>query len=164
MKLSCFPFRKLCLGAFFIFAGWGVLAAPAVSGEATRKIRIVGSTTVLPIAARAAEKFTALKKGMVAVTVNAGGSGVGIQSAGTGQVDIGMASREITAKEKKQFEARGLRTWAVGRDGVACAVSSEIYDAGVRTLSRAQIRDIYLGTITQLETARRSRPPHRGDR
>ncbi len=39
-------------------------------------LRIVGSTTVLPIASRAAEQFKALKGGTFRITVNAGGSGV----------------------------------------------------------------------------------------
>ena len=115
--------------------------------EKTSRITVVGSTTVLPVATRAAEQFVAKKKGSVSITVNGGGSGVGIQSAGTGRADIGMASRKITEREKKRFKNPGLRTLAVGRDAVACAVSSEIYSAGVRTLSRDQIRDIYLGKI-----------------
>ena len=120
-------------------------AGPADAGEF--KIRVVGSTTVLPLAARAAEIFTAEKNGSVVITVNAGGSGVGVHSAATGMADIGMVSREISPEEKKRFKNSNLQTIAVGRDAVACVVSSEIYSAGVRALSREQIRDIYLGKI-----------------
>lgn len=117
------------------------------AGESVSRITVVGSTTVLPVVARAAERFVAKKKGAVSITVNGGGSGVGIQSAGSGRADIGMASREITEREKERFKNPGLRTLVVGRDAVACVVSSEIYSAGVRALSRDQIRDIYLGKI-----------------
>ena len=110
-------------------------------------ITVVGSTTVLPIATRAAEQYVKQNNGTVTITVNGGGSGVGVQSAGSGQADIGMASRDITPKEKKRFQKPGLRTLAIGRDAVACVVSSEVYSAGVRALSREQIGDIYLGKI-----------------
>ncbi|GJL77233.1 MAG: phosphate-binding protein [Nitrospinaceae bacterium] len=108
---------------------------------------MVGSTTVLPIATRAAERFVAKNNGRVSITVNGGGSGVGVQSAGSGLTDIGLVSREITPREKKRFDKPGLRIIAVGRDAVACVVSSEIYSAGVRALSREQIGGIYLGKI-----------------
>ena len=115
--------------------------------EQALRITVVGSTTVIPIATRAAERFVEKKNGEVSITVNGGGSGVGIQSAGVGRADIGMASREITSKELKRFQNQGLRTLAVGRDAVACVVSAEVYSSGVQVLSKEQIGDIYLGKI-----------------
>jgi ABC-type phosphate transport system substrate-binding protein len=115
--------------------------------EKTVRITVVGSTTVLPIVTRAAEQFVKKKNGAVSITVNAGGSGVGIQSAGQGRADIGMASREITLRERKRFQNPGLQALSVGRDAVACVVSAEVYSAGVRALSKEQIGDIYLGKI-----------------
>jgi phosphate transport system substrate-binding protein len=115
--------------------------------EQALRITVVGSTTVLPIATRAAEQFVEKKNGEVSITVNGGGSGVGIQSAGSGRADIGMASREMTAREKNRFQNPRLQALAVGRDSVACVVSSEVYAAGVRALSKKQIGDIYLGKI-----------------
>ncbi len=138
---------KICLLLFTFLLG-AVVLPPASRSAETERIRIAGSTTVLPIASRAAERFAAAKKDRLSITVNGGGSGVGIQSAGSGRVEIGMASREITAKEKKRFDRSGLKSIPIGRDAVACVVSSEIYDAGVRSLTRQQMRDIYLGKIT----------------
>lgn len=107
----------------------------------------MGSTTVLPIATRAAEQFVEKKNGEVSVTVNGGGSGVGIQSAGSGRADIGMASRAITPRERTRFKSPGLQALAVGRDAVACVVSREVFLGGVRALSKKRIGDIYLGKI-----------------
>jgi phosphate transport system substrate-binding protein len=140
--------------SFFIsligIALW-ILVGGSSLGNATErpanKITVVGSTTVLPIATRAAEQFVAKNNGTVSITVNGGGSGVGVQSVGSGRADIGMVSRDITPAEKKRFEKSGLRTVTVGRDAVACVVSSEVYSAGVRALSREQIGDIYRGKI-----------------
>ena len=112
------------------------------------KINVVGSTTVLPIASRAAEEFVRLKGGAVTITVNPGGSGVGVNSVGTGRADIGMVSRELSAQEIKKFQAADLQVHGVGLDRVVCAVSAEIYQAGVHVLSKQNIRDIYLGKIT----------------
>jgi len=112
------------------------------------KINVVGSTTVLPIASRAAEEFVRLKGGVVTITVNPGGSGVGVNSVGTGRADIGMVSRELSAQEIKKFQDADLHVHGVGLDRVVCAISAEIYQAGVHVLSKQDIRDIYLGKIT----------------
>jgi len=108
-------------------------------------IRVAGSTTVLPIVSRAAERFQA-RNPSVKITVNAGGSGVGIHGAGTRRLDIGLVSREITPKENNRYAS--LNTTVIGRDAVACVVSSEIFHSGVHSLSKQQIGDIYLGKIT----------------
>ncbi|MCZ6513435.1 MAG: phosphate ABC transporter substrate-binding protein [Nitrospinae bacterium] len=118
-----------------------------VFADETTVIRVAGSTTVLPIVSRAAERFQS-RHPSVKITVNTGGSGVGIHGAGTRRFDIGLASREISPKEKHRYASSDLRTTVIGRDAVACVVSSEVFHAGVQALSKQQIRDIYLGKIT----------------
>ncbi|QPJ62267.1 MAG: phosphate ABC transporter substrate-binding protein [Candidatus Nitronauta litoralis] len=109
-------------------------------------IRSGGSTTVLPVVSKAAARYNGLNP-EVQVTVSGGGSGVGIQGAGSGLLDIGLASREMTPEEVKKFKQQGLKVHVIGRDAVACVVSSEIYKAGVTALTREQIRAIYEGRI-----------------
>lgn len=109
-------------------------------------IRIAGSTTVLPVVSRAAEKFK-ITHPNISITVNAGGSGVGFSSVADKRVDIGMMSRKISEKEHKKYNNQKFNTHTLGRDGVACVVSSEVYSAGITTLSKEQIRDIYAGKI-----------------
>ena len=146
------PFsRKLTLGAALLLAGIGISMTPwpesgsrALAQDST-VIRIAGSTTVLPIVSRAAERFQA-RNPSFKITVNAGGSGVGIHGTGTGRLDVGLASREITPRENSRYAS--LHTTVIGRDAVACVVSSEIFHNGVQSLSRQQIGDIYLGKIT----------------
>jgi phosphate transport system substrate-binding protein len=58
-----------------------------------------------------------------------------------------MISRPISDQERKRFAAQKLHVHSIGRDAVACAISSEIYQAGVTALSKSQICDIYLGVI-----------------
>ncbi len=132
----------------FLIASCLSLASPGKAlarGKTT--IRIAGSTTDLPVAAKAAEGFMATHPG-VRITVNPGGSGVGVKSLGRGLVDIGMVSREITEKEREYFKDVDFHVLTFARDAVACVVSDEVYEGGVRALSREQIRAIYSGEIT----------------
>ncbi len=118
----------------------------ACSPSETETVRVAGSTTVLPIVSQAAEQFT--DSTGIAIIVNAGGSGVGINYLGNGQIDIGMASREITESEIEQYPDVQFVRHTVAKDAVVPVVSSEIYQAGVHALSLQQIGQIYLGKIT----------------
>ncbi|MEX0600279.1 MAG: phosphate ABC transporter substrate-binding protein [Rhodothermales bacterium] len=109
-------------------------------------VRVAGSSTVLPVISRAAEQFR-VDHPEVNVIVNAGGSGVGINQLGEGKIDVGMSSRELTAAERDRYPEADFRIHAVGLDAVVPAVSSEIYEAGVTSLSLDQIADIYRGEI-----------------
>ena len=132
----------LAIGIFALMAERG---EPEVLARESTVIRIAGSTTVLPIVSRAAERFQT-RNPAIKITVNAGGSGVGVHGAGTRRLDVGLASREITPQENNRYTT--LNTIVIGRDAVACVVSSEIFLGGVHSLSRQQIGDIYLGKIT----------------
>ncbi|MFQ5659680.1 MAG: phosphate ABC transporter substrate-binding protein [Gammaproteobacteria bacterium] len=110
-------------------------------------ITVAGSTTVLPVATRTAERFRLSHPG-IHIIINAGGSGVGINQLGTGKIDIGMASRHITDTEIRKYPKVHFVTHAIGRDAVVPVVSSEVYNAGVTALTLAQIGEIYKGEIS----------------
>jgi len=110
-------------------------------------IKVSGSSTVLPIVARAAEAFSAHHPD-IRVLVNPGGSGVGVKSVGHHLVHIGMVSRRILDDEKIALPKADFRIHVIGRDAVACVISSEIHDAGVTSLAKEDIRKIYLGEVT----------------
>lgn len=145
--------RKMILGVTLFLLGAGVFLQMGPGGwtlasaRDSAVIRVAGSTTVLPIVSRAAEQFQA-RYPSIQITVNAGGSGVGVHGAGTQRLDVGLASREITLRENYRYKTSQLQTTVIGRDAVACVVSSEIFDSGVHSLSKQQIGDIYLGKIT----------------
>lgn len=109
-------------------------------------VKVSGSTTVLPAISTAAEQYST-RAGQL-IFVNAGGSGGGFSQLAEGRTDIGMMSRDITQGERQAFEHIAFTTIAIGRDAVVPAVSSEIYNAGVTTLSLEQVGDIYAGRIT----------------
>lgn len=107
---------------------------------------VSGSSTVMPLAEAAAEEFNVLQKDYV-VTVSAGGTGAGILGIAERKNDIAMASREITEDERQRF-GDSFEEILVGLDGISLAVSDEVNLAGVKGLSRQQVRDIYSGNIT----------------
>lgn len=136
LKIHVLILVALCLLSF----------GPAHFSWAGQTIKIDGSTTVVPVVSRAAEVFKRQHPEIV-ITVNSGGSGVGVNAVAEGRVHIGMISRPLSADEKARFAGVDFRAYTIGRDAVACVVSSEVYAAGVKALAKEQIRDIYLGKI-----------------
>ncbi|MFZ3090596.1 MAG: phosphate ABC transporter substrate-binding protein [Nitrospirota bacterium] len=123
-----------------------IISCSRGEGKITQTIKVAGSTTVLPVVSRAAELFMKTHPG-VTITINSGGSGVGVTSVAKGLADIGMISRDITPEEKKNFRDADFKVHPIGKDAVACVVSSEVYNAGIKSLSPERIRKIYLGEI-----------------
>jgi phosphate transport system substrate-binding protein len=112
---------------------------------APEAVYVSGSSTVLPPVSKAADMFTA--ETGISVIVNAGGSGGGFNQLAEGQTDIGMMSRNITSEERAAFSHLSFTEIAIGRDAVVPSISSEIYNAGVKSLTLSQIADIYTGDI-----------------
>ncbi|MBI5183563.1 MAG: phosphate ABC transporter substrate-binding protein [Nitrospinae bacterium] len=123
-----------------------IISCSRGEGKITQTIKVAGSTTVLPVVSRAAEIFMKNHPG-VTITINSGGSGVGVTSVAKGLADIGMISRDITQEEKKSFRDADFKVHPIGKDAVACVVSSEVYNAGIKSLSPERIRKIYIGEI-----------------
>lgn len=130
------------------FLGLGLLMGLVACGAPTQEnVRVSGSSTVLPVLSRAADTYM-MDRSDARVIVNAGGSGVGIKQVGDGLVDIGMTSRDLSPEERETYKDAGLTIHAIGRDAVVPVVSSEIFDAGITSLTRAQIAAIYTGEIS----------------
>lgn len=122
----------------------------AVAGMTTlayaEKIKIEGSTTVLPIAQAAAEAFMG-KNASVDVTVRGGGSGVGIASLMDGICDIGDSSRSVKQEELDKAVSKGkdLKSNMIALDGICVVIHPE---NKVTNLSLDQIKGIFTGKIT----------------
>jgi phosphate transport system substrate-binding protein len=107
-------------------------------GKGKTAITLAGSTAFQPFAEKLAEQYTETH-GNVIVTVQGGGSAVGIQSAISGAAQIGMADLVVLPEEAKVLTAT-----VVARDGIAIVVNPQNSITG---LSTAQVRDIFNGTI-----------------
>lgn len=126
------------------------LASSAVFVEAREiKVAVSGSSTVMPLAELAAEEFNILQDDYH-VSVTSGGTGVGIVDVAMGRSDIAMASREVQPVERQRYESpdRMFEQFPVGFDAICLAVSPDVYDSGVTSLSKEQVKQIYTGEIT----------------
>ena len=113
--------------------------------QAGDTITITGSTTVLPIAQKAAEVYMKKNPG-VRISVAGTGSGDGIKSVIDGTADIGDASRDMKKKEVKLAEEKGVtpKKFTVALDCIVPVVNPA---NPVKDLSLAQLKDIYTGKI-----------------
>lgn len=129
--------KRLTLMAAVLFAV--ALALTGCSGGGIT-ITEAGSTTVQPLAEELANAFMA-EHPDVTITIQGGGSSVGVQSAADGTVDIGAASRELKPEE----EPLGLVVHVLARDGIAIVSHPS---QNVTNLSINQTRQIFAGNIT----------------
>jgi phosphate transport system substrate-binding protein len=123
-----------------------ICPSSAANMTLSRSVTISGSSTVMPLAEAAAEGFNLRQKDYV-VTVSAGGTGAGILGIAERKNDIAMASRRITDEERQSFNGT-FQEFLVGMDGISIAVSDEIFQGGVKSLSSRQLREIYSGNIS----------------
>lgn len=119
--------------------------ALALAGGPT-KLRVEGSTTVLPIAQLAAEEFMNACPD-VTISIQGGGSGVGIASLMDKNCDIADASRAMKDDEIKNAIAKGVNPVAhiVAMDGIAVILHPS---NKINNLTVEQIRKIYTGKIS----------------
>ncbi|MFC1746222.1 phosphate ABC transporter substrate-binding protein [Candidatus Riflebacteria bacterium] len=105
-------------------------------------LKIEGSSTVRPIVQKASKVFLT-ENTDVEFNISGGGSSHGIESAATGDVNIGMASRDFKKTEMKKWD--GLVTHKIGIDGIAVIVNRW---NPIKGITKKQIQDIFTGKIT----------------
>ena len=106
-------------------------------------LRLSGSTTVLPIAQKAAENYMSLHPDMV-LSVSGTGSGDGLKAIVEGSIDIANSSRDLKEKEiSRAAESKvKLVKHAVALDCVAVIVHPQ---NPVNNLTLAQLKGLYDG-------------------
>jgi len=115
----------------------GVVGYSVLTGGST--ITIAGSTSVAPVTQALATAYTSNHTNL-RISVSGGDSGVGINDARSGSVDIGTSSRNLT-----NSEVQGLSLYAIGQDAISLIVNPS---NTVNDLSMDQVTGIYTGNIT----------------
>ena len=129
---------KLFLPLFF-----SVLSLTSISAA---PLKINGSTTVnLPVA-EAAEILRAEQKIEIQVDTQ-GGSAGGISMLGDGLVQMGMSSKPVSEDDRSKYPKCDFRPIHIGEDAVALIVSKDVWENGVHTLNKTQLKDIYEGRV-----------------
>jgi phosphate transport system substrate-binding protein len=111
-----------------------------LSGGGGAKIVVAGSSSVSPLMEKLREAYIGKYSG-ISIEIQQSDSSTGINSTISGICDIGMASRELRMSETE----KGATSAAIATDGIAVIVNrGNPFDA----LSREQVKNIYLGNIT----------------
>jgi phosphate transport system substrate-binding protein len=108
-------------------------------GKGKTSITLAGSTAFQPFAEKLADQYM-MSHPNVNLTVQGGGSEVGIQSANSGAAQIGMADLVTLPPE-----ANALIATVVAKDGIAVVVNPKNQ---IVKLTTDQVRDIFNGKIT----------------
>ncbi|HNY66973.1 MAG TPA: PstS family phosphate ABC transporter substrate-binding protein [Deltaproteobacteria bacterium] len=139
MKACRRLFQGILAAVFIALAGAQVFSAD-------QGLTVKGSTTVLPIVQVTSEEFMDRNPG-IAISVQGGGSGVGIASLIDGTTDIASSSRKIKAEEAAKAQAAGVTPHenVIAMDGIAVVVHPS---NPVSRLTRAQVKAIYTGRIS----------------
>ena len=116
--------------------GAETFTSPSPSGSVT----ISGSSSVSPLMEKLKEAYEAVNPN-VSIELQTSDSTTGMTNAINGMCDIGMASRELKQEELDQ----GLLNTVIATDGIAIIVNN---DSPIEELTSEQVRDIYLGSIT----------------
>ena len=123
-------------------------SSPALAGNSLAPfaglkgtLDIAGGTAHIPVMKDAAKNIMQ-SNADIRITVAGGGSGVGVQKAGEGLVQIGNTGRALKEGEIQKY---GLKSWPFAIDGVVAAVNPA---NAVKALSKEQLRKIYAGEIT----------------
>lgn len=110
-------------------------------------LKINGATTPnLPVA-EAAEILRA-EKGMDIQVDTQGGSAGGISQLGDGLVQLGMTSKHVSDEDRAKYPKVDFKEIRIGADAVAMIVSRDVWENGVKSISKQEMRDIYEGKIT----------------
>lgn len=115
--------------------------APSYAGtKPAGKVVVAGSSSVSPIMEKLKEAYLEINPS-AEIEVQMSDSTTGMTSAIEGTCDIGMASRDLSDKEKAVLKAT-----PIALDGIAVIVNK---NNPTEELSSADVKGIYTGTITE---------------
>ncbi|MDD5504650.1 MAG: phosphate ABC transporter substrate-binding protein [Candidatus Omnitrophica bacterium] len=113
-------------------------------------ITMKGSTTVFPISQKTSETFMQ-KNPDINISVQGGGSSVGIASIIDGTADIGQSSRPIKTGEIEKAVARSIEpvVHVIAMDGIAVITNAS---NAINDITTDQIKDIYTGKLSNWQS------------
>ena len=77
-----------------------------------------------------------------------GSSTLALAFMGDEHVDFALTTRLLTGKDRANFPEREFKEYRLGMQAIAFIVPSDVWESGVRAVSKAQFQAIYEGKIT----------------
>ncbi|WP_129308548.1 phosphate ABC transporter substrate-binding protein [Streptomyces sp. L2] len=142
--------RKLVQGG--VAASAALLLSSMLTGCAgtakadSNALEASGSTTVAPVASDAAAALKA--KGQKITVATQGGSAGGISQLGQGQIDVALSSKPVADADRKQFPNTDFQPTQIGADAVGVIITKQVFDGGVKSLDKEQVKGLFEGKIT----------------
>src|SRR5213075_1134250 len=94
-----------------------------------------------------------LKEQDIALKINSdSSSSAAIAAVGDKQCDVALSTRAVLPAERAAYPDEPLAETVIGYQALAFIVSSDVWQAGVRSLSRKEMLGIYEGKITDWKT------------
>ena len=110
-------------------------------------VKVAGAPTVSPPLKDAAVLLKKEQNITLEISTEGGSSTWGLSALGIGDTDIAMCSRIITAEDRAQFPSVNFTEIYFGEETATLVVSDDVWDSGVRMISKAQAKSIYEGKI-----------------
>jgi phosphate transport system substrate-binding protein len=141
-SFSCSFYKKMSCKALMLLVVCGLPGCMETQAPETGSVQVVGSETVRPLAEACASQFMDQHPEST-VVVRGGGSGDGIAAVLQGVTEIGMASRDASAEERKAASGKGieLTEFDLAMDGIAVIINNNNPMAGELELS--QLRELF---------------------
>lgn len=114
-------------------------AAPYSGSKPNGKVTVAGSSSVTPVMEKLKEAYAAINPNAT-IEIQMSDSSAGMNGAIEGTCDIGMASRELSDKEKAE-----LTPYAIALDGIAVIVNNQ---NSLSDITKDQVKSIYTGEST----------------
>ncbi len=141
------PPCRVVLRALVTFAVLLPMACSSSTEAPDGTLRISGSTTVNPVAADAAVVLRE-RTGQPITVDTQGGSAGGLAQLCSGEIDIAMSSKPIADADRAQFPDCDYQPVKIGEDAVGIVARREVYDGGVRSLTREQAQAVFEARMT----------------
>ena len=111
-------------------------------------------TAAAAVAARKTREYTrgapvaADQRGMAITVDTQGGSSGGISGVGDGSIDVGMSSKPVSDEDRRRYPKVRFVETHVGQDAVALVVSADVWNGGLKAVSKEQVKALYESKVT----------------
>ncbi|MDF3139958.1 MULTISPECIES: phosphate ABC transporter substrate-binding protein [unclassified Streptomyces] len=138
--------RGVAAASALLFGALLTGCAGSAKADSSTALQASGSTTVAPVASDAAEALKS--KGLKITVATQGGSSGGISQLGSGQIEVALSSKPISDEDRKAYPKTDFVPTQIGADAVGIIVTKEVADGGVKSLTKAQVRGLFEGKVT----------------